>query len=78
MCVDVLGYVCESYVVLDECEEPPPSLFVFPVCGFGGVVGYFGVLAFCLSFVSCIVIMSCWVLCTRFLVPRFCVSCRLC
>ena len=32
----------------------------------------FGVLAFCVSFVSCIVMMSGWVLCTRFLVPRFC------
>ena len=26
MCVDGLGYVyvCKSYVVLDECDEPPP------------------------------------------------------
>ena len=26
--VDVLGYVyvCESYVVLDQCDEPPPCL----------------------------------------------------
>ena len=26
----------------------------------------------CMSFVSCIVMMSGWVLCTSFLVPRFC------
>ena len=28
MCVDDLGYayVCESYVVLDQCDDPPPSL----------------------------------------------------
>ena len=28
MCVDGLGYVyvCESYVVLDQCDEPPPFL----------------------------------------------------
>ena len=42
MCVDGLGYVyvCESLVVLDQCDEPPPSLFVFYVCAYGGVVGY--------------------------------------
>ena len=43
VCVDGLGYVhvCESYVVLDECDEtPPPSLFVFTICAYGGVVGY--------------------------------------
>ena len=30
MCVDGLGYVyvCESYVVLDQCDEPPPCLCV--------------------------------------------------
>ena len=37
MCV---GYVCESYVVLDQCDEPP-SLFVFSVCAYGGVVECF-------------------------------------
>ena len=28
LCVDGLGYVyvCESYVVLDQCDEPPPCL----------------------------------------------------
>ena len=28
MCVDGLGYVyvCEGYVVLDQCDEPPPLL----------------------------------------------------
>ena len=55
-------YVCESYVVLDECDAPP-SLFVFPVCAYGGV---FSVLAFYVSFVSCIVMMSGWVLLTSF------------
>ena len=41
MCVDGLGYVyvCESYVVLDQCDESS-SLFVFSVCVCGGVVGY--------------------------------------
>ena len=58
-------FVCESYVVLDQCDEPP-SLFVFSVCVYGGVVGILGVLAFCVSFVSCIVMMSDWVLCTSF------------
>ena len=38
MCVDGLVhvYVCESYVVLDQCDEPP-SLFVLSVCVYGGV-----------------------------------------
>ena len=47
MCVDGLGYVyvCESYAVLDQCDEPL-SLFVLYVCAYGGVVGYF----MCLSF----------------------------
>ena len=42
MCVDGLGYVyvCESYVVLDQRDEPP-SLVVLSVCAYGGVVGYF-------------------------------------
>ena len=68
MCVDGIGYVyvCESYVVLDQCDESP-SLFVLSVCAYGGVVGYFGCLAFCVSYVSCIMMMSGWVLCTRFL-----------
>ena len=28
MCADGLGYVyvCEGYVVLDQCDEPPPCL----------------------------------------------------
>ena len=28
VCVDGLGYVyvCKSYVVLDQCDEPPPCL----------------------------------------------------
>ena len=59
-------FVCKSYVVLDQCDEPPP-LFVLSVCAYGGAVGiWFGVLAFCVSFVSCIVMMSDWVLCKRF------------
>ena len=42
MCVDGLGYVyvCESCVVLDQCNKAP-SLFVLSVCACGGVVGYF-------------------------------------
>ena len=73
MCVDSLGYVyvCESYVVLDQCDESF-SLFVLSVCAYGGVVGYFWCLAFLVSFISCIVMMSGWVLCTIFLVLRFC------
>ena len=41
-CVDGLGYVyvCESCVVLDQCDEPL-SLFVLSVCAYGGVVGVF-------------------------------------
>ena len=50
----------------------PPSLFVLSVCAYGGVVGYFRCLSFLCQFVCCIVIMSGWVLCIRFLVPRFC------
>ena len=48
MCVDGLGYVyvCEGYDVLDQCDEPSPSLFVLSVCAYGGVVGYF----LCFSF----------------------------
>ena len=49
-----------------------PSLFMLAVCAYGGILGYFWCLAFCVSFVSCIVMMSGWVLCTMFLVPRFC------
>ena len=65
MCVDGLGYiyVCESYVVLGQCDESP-SLFVLSVCAYGGVV-FFCVSAFGVSFVSCIVMMSGWVLCTK-------------
>ena len=39
LCVDGLRYVyvCESYVVLDQCDESP-SLFVLSVCAYGGVV----------------------------------------
>ena len=49
MCVDGLGYVyvCESYVVLDQCDEHP-SLLVLSVCAFGGVVCY----CRCFSFLS--------------------------
>ena len=52
MCIDVLGYVyvCESYVVLDQYDEPP-SLCMLSVCAYGGVVGcltWFGFLCdFC-------------------------------
>ena len=72
MCVDGLGYVyvCDSCVVLDRCDEPPPCLCSLSV----RMVVYWGVLddlAFCVSCVSCIVMMSGWVLCTRFLVLRF-------
>ena len=36
-----------------------PSLFVFPVCVYGGVVRHFlCVLDLCVSFVSCVVMMS--------------------
>ena len=51
MCVDGLGYVyvCESYVVLDQCDEPP-SLFVLPVCAYGGVVEYFRCFSFLCEF----------------------------
>ena len=68
MCVDGLGYVyvCESYVVFNQCDESP-SLCVLSVCTYGRVVGYIWCLAFCVSFVSCIVMKSGWVLCTRFL-----------
>ena len=67
MCVDGHGYVyvCESYVVLDQCDEPPP-LFALSVCAYGGLGGIVGVLAFCVSFVFCIVMISGWMLCTRF------------
>ena len=59
-------YVCESYVVLDQCDEPA-SLFVFPVCAYGGVVRYFGCLTFCVSFFFSIVMMSSYLLSTMFL-----------
>ena len=61
MCVDGLGYVyaCESYVILDQCDESP-SLFALSVCAYGGVVGYL------CDFVSCIVMISGWVLSTTF------------
>ena len=39
MCVDGLGYFCESYIVLNQCDEPP-SLCVLSVCAYGDVVGY--------------------------------------
>ena len=53
-------FVCESYVVLDECDESP-SLFVS--------LSVYMVVYFV---VSCIVgIMSGYVMCMRFLVPRF-------
>ena len=30
MCVDGLGYVyvCESYVIIDQCNEPPPCFLM--------------------------------------------------
>ena len=66
MCVDGLGYVyvCEGYVVLDQCDESP-SLFVLFV---RMVVywGIFGILAFC---VSCFFMYANDVLCTRFFSP---------
>ena len=43
--VDGIGYVnvCESYVVLHQCDESP-SLSMFSVCAaYGGVGGIFGV-----------------------------------
>ena len=49
MCVDGLGYVYESYVVLDQCDESL-SLFVLSVCAYGGVVGYFWCLNFLCEF----------------------------
>ena len=51
--------------------SPPPCLCSLSV-RMVVLWGILGVLAFCVSFVSCIVMMSGWVLCTRFLVPRFC------
>ena len=61
MCIQK-AFIARYIGVLDE----PPSLFVFSVCVYGGVVGYLRCLAFCVSFVYCIVMMSGWVLCTRF------------
>ena len=55
MCVDGLGYVyvCESYVVLDQCDEAP-SFFLLSVCVYGGVVGYFWCFGFmCEYFLYC-------------------------
>ena len=49
MCADGLEYVCESYVVLDLCDEPP-SLAVLSVCVYGGVVGYFWCFRFLCEF----------------------------
>ena len=48
---DGLGYVyvCESYVVPDQCNEPP-SLFVPYVCAYGGVVGYLMCFSFLCEF----------------------------
>ena len=43
------------------------------VCGtLVGIILIYCVLAFCVIFVSCIVMMSGWLVCTSFLVPRFC------
>ena len=47
LCVDGLEYVCEGYVVLDQCDEP---LFVLSVCAYGGVVGYFWCFSFLCEF----------------------------
>ena len=51
MCVDGLGYVyvCESYVVLDQCDQSL-SLFVLSVCAYGGVVGYIWYFSFLCEF----------------------------
>ena len=46
MRVDGLGYVYECYVVLDERS----SLFVFPVCAYGGAVRYFWCFIFMCEF----------------------------
>ena len=50
VCVDGRGYVyvCESYVVFDECDDPPPCLC--SVCAYGGVVGYFCCFSFLCEF----------------------------
>ena len=68
MCVDGFGYVYECDVVLDES----PSLFVFPVCSYGGVVRYFWGLDFFVSFVSCNEMMSGFVLSTRIFNSSIC------
>ena len=65
MCVDGLGYVCECYVVLDQCDKPP-SLFVLSVCAYGGVVGYFWYSSFLCEFCFLYLMVSSWVLCTSF------------
>ena len=51
MCFDGLGYVyvCESYVVLDQCYEST-SLFVLSVYAYGGVVRYFWCFGFLCEF----------------------------
>ena len=41
----LIGHVCESYVVFDKCDVAP-SLFVFPVRAYGGVMWY----VWCFSF----------------------------
>ena len=66
MCVDGLGYVyvCESCVVLHQCDESP-SLFVLSVCAYGGVVGYFWCFSFLCEFCFLyFVMMSGLVMCT--------------
>ena len=72
MCVDGLGYVYESYVVLDQCDDPP-SLFVFSVSVYGGVVSIFSVLAMSLG-EFCFLYCDVWLgsVYDFFLVPRFC------
>ena len=71
MCVDGLGMFMFVKVMssLISVMSPPSCLCSLSV----RMVVYWGILAFCVSFVSCIVMMSGWELCTRFLVPRFCV-----
>ena len=56
MFVNGLGYVyvCESYVVLDQCDESP-SLFVLSVCAYGGLVGY----VLCSGVFCCVVCAWC-------------------
>ena len=59
-------------LVLPICVMSPLLVCALCLCVWLFSVVFFCVLAFCVSFVSCIVVMSGCVLCTIFLVPRFC------